>query len=216
MDTSIGKGLAALCCAGTPSSAILILMSCAVSAVQDKAYCENSGALNVDLEPRSCPAISDRASQHDRDPVFGFAGRPQRHISRLSASASSASDFTYSVVAFCAVVANLAASIAIGLVSDRIGRYRAPMVIVTALGIAGFGLIWLFPSPWVFALATIGPIALFNVISTLLLPISAITRLEWHRLNSAIRSPLFAWRFRSRGFSFPALSVPCWPEPARL
>ncbi|CAN7533360.1 hypothetical protein Brsp04_02679 [Brucella sp. NBRC 12952] len=100
---------------------------------------------------------------------FGFAGAattPYQPI--VGIRVIGLSDFTYSVVAFCAVVANLAASIAIGLVSDRIGRYRAPMVIVTALGIAGFGLIWLFPSPWVFALATIGPIALFNVISTLL------------------------------------------------
>lgn len=100
---------------------------------------------------------------------FGFAGAattPYQPI--VGIKVIGLSDFTYSVVAFCAVVANLAASIAIGLVSDRIGHYRAPMVIVTALGIVGFGLIWLFPTPWVFALATIGPIALFNVVSTLL------------------------------------------------
>ncbi|MDR6434545.1 MFS transporter [Brucella pseudogrignonensis] len=100
---------------------------------------------------------------------FGFAGAattPYQPI--VGIKVIGLSDFTYSVVAFCAVVANLAASIAIGLVSDRIGRYRAPMIIVTALGIFGFGLIWLFPTPWVFALATIGPIALFNVVSTLL------------------------------------------------
>jgi len=100
---------------------------------------------------------------------FGFAGAattPYQPI--VGIKVIGLSDFTYSIVAFCAVVANLAASIAIGLVSDRIGRYRAPMIIVTALGIVGFGLIWLFPTPWVFALATIGPIALFNVVSTLL------------------------------------------------
>ncbi|OYR13432.1 MFS transporter [Brucella thiophenivorans] len=100
---------------------------------------------------------------------FGFAGAattPYQPI--VGIKVIGLSDFTYSVVAFCAVVANLAASIAIGLVSDRIGRYRAPMIIVTALGVVGFGLIWLFPTPWVFALATIGPIALFNVVSTLL------------------------------------------------
>ncbi len=100
---------------------------------------------------------------------FGFAGAattPYQPI--VGIRVIGLSDFAYSVVAFCAVVANLAASIAIGLVSDRIGRYRAPMIIVTALGVVGFGLIWLFPTPWVFALATIGPIALFNVVSTLL------------------------------------------------
>jgi len=94
---------------------------------------------------------------------FGFAGAattPYQPI--VGIRVIGLSDFTYSVVAFCAVVANLAASIAIGLVSDRIGRYHAPMVIVTALGIAGFGLIWLFSTSSAHCF----------------LPISAITRLE--------------------------------------
>jgi len=100
---------------------------------------------------------------------YGFAGAATTPYQPLvGIRVIGLSDFTYSVVAFCAVVANLAASVAIGLFSDRVGRYRAPMLLVTALGVIGFGLVWLYPSAWVFALATIGPIALFNVISTLL------------------------------------------------
>lgn len=100
---------------------------------------------------------------------YGFAGAATTPYQPLvGIRVIGLSDFTYSIVAFCAVIANLAASIAIGLVSDRFGRYRAPMLFVTALGVLGFGVVWLFPSLWVFALATIGPIALFNVVSTLL------------------------------------------------
>ncbi|MDH7791535.1 MFS transporter [Ochrobactrum sp. AN78] len=100
---------------------------------------------------------------------YGFAGAATTPYQPLvGIRVIGLSDFTYSLIAFCAVIANLVASIGIGLISDRVGRYRAPMLVVTSLGILGFGVVWLFPSSWIFALATIGPIALFNVISTLL------------------------------------------------
>lgn len=101
--------------------------------------------------------------------LYGFAGAATTpYQSIVGIRVIGLSDFSYSIVAFCAVIINLLGSIAVGLYSDRVHRYRAPMIAVTATGVVGFGLVWLYPSSWVFALATIGPIALFHVISTLL------------------------------------------------
>ena len=79
--------------------------------------------------------------------LFGFAGaatspyQPVVAIRELGMP-----DAAYSLVIFAAAVANVLASIAIGLLADRRASYRAPLLLTTALGAAGFAAVFFLPS----------------------------------------------------------------------
>lgn len=100
---------------------------------------------------------------------FGFAGAMVSPFSAVvGIRVLGLSNFAYSVVIFCGAVMNVVASVLMGSLADRWGSFRKPMLVASALGFFGHLLVWAFPSPWVFALASIGPIACFYVINTLL------------------------------------------------
>lgn len=94
--------------------------------------------------------------------LFGFAGaatspyQPVVAIRELGMT-----DAAYSLVMFAAAVANVLASVVIGLVADRRASYRRPLLVTTALGSAGFAAVYLVPSALVFAIAMIGPLAAY-------------------------------------------------------
>lgn len=100
--------------------------------------------------------------------LFGFAGaatspyQPVIAIRELGMT-----DTAYSLVIFAAAVANVLASVAIGLLADRRASYRRPLLVTTGLGAAGFAAVYLFPSALVFALVMVGPLAAYGASNAL-------------------------------------------------
>ncbi|MFD1797294.1 MFS transporter [Paracoccus aurantiacus] len=78
------------------------------------------------------------------------------------------SDAEYATIALAASITNVFMAIAIGALSDRFQSYRRPLIVAAAFGILGYGTIWAAPSAIVFALATVGPLALFHATNSLL------------------------------------------------
>ena len=78
------------------------------------------------------------------------------------------SDQAYATIALIASITNVVMAIAIGAMSDRFQSYRLPLIFVSAFGIIGYGAIWAVPSPVVFAVAMIGPLALFHATNSML------------------------------------------------
>ncbi|MBA4489231.1 MFS transporter [Paracoccus sp. S1E-3] len=92
------------------------------------------------------------------------------------------SDNTYAAIALAASVANVVMAIALGALSDRFHSYRRPLIFVASFGIIGYGAIWAAPSALVFALATVGPLALFHATNSMLF---ANVRAQSARFDSA-------------------------------
>ncbi|NHF73281.1 MFS transporter [Paracoccus xiamenensis] len=78
------------------------------------------------------------------------------------------SNNAYAAIALAASIANVIMAIAIGALSDRFRSYRKPLIFVASFGIIGYGAIWSAPSALVFALATVGPLALFHATNSML------------------------------------------------
>jgi len=78
------------------------------------------------------------------------------------------SNNAYAAIALAASIANVVMAIAIGAMSDRFRSYRRPLIFVASFGIIGYGAIWAAPSALVFALATVGPLALFHATNSML------------------------------------------------
>ncbi len=98
--------------------------------------------------------------------VAGAATSPYQAV--LGITELGLSDATYAAVALAASISNVVLSIAFGMLSDRFHSYRRPLIFVSAFGVLGYGAIWAFPTPAVFALATIGPLALFHATNSML------------------------------------------------
>ena len=77
-------------------------------------------------------------------------------------------DAAYSLLIFAAAVANVLASVAIGLLADRRAGYRGPLLAATALGAAGYATVWLLPSALTLALVLVGPLAAYNASNALI------------------------------------------------
>ncbi|SDF96579.1 MFS transporter [Alloyangia pacifica] len=72
------------------------------------------------------------------------------------------SDAAFSALTLCAAVINVIASIYLGTLADRDTGYRKLLMWLAAVGIAGYGAIFLFPHPAVFVLALLLPVSIFN------------------------------------------------------
>ena len=83
--------------------------------------------------------------------VAGAATSPYQAV--LGITELGLSDATYAAVALAASISNVVLSIAFGMLSDRFRSYRRPLIFVSAFGVLGYGAIWAFPTPAVFALA---------------------------------------------------------------
>lgn len=100
---------------------------------------------------------------------YGFAGAATApYQSVLAIRELGLSDNAYAAIALAAAVANVISAIAIGILSDRFQSYRLPLVVVSAIGIASYATIWMMPDPWVFAIVTVGPMAVFHATNSLL------------------------------------------------
>ncbi|MGA0540429.1 MFS transporter [Neotabrizicola sp. VNH66] len=101
--------------------------------------------------------------------LYGFSGAATSpYQSVIGIRELDLSDREYALIALAASIANVVLAIAIGLLSDRFNSYRRPLIVVAAFGVVGYGLIWVWPSPVVFALSTVGPLALFHATNSML------------------------------------------------
>lgn len=101
--------------------------------------------------------------------LYGFAGAAiSPYQSVIGIRELGLSDGQYAAIAFAASIANVVIAITIGALSDRFQSYRRPMIVVACFGVIGYGVIWAMPSALVFALATVGPLALFHAINSML------------------------------------------------
>lgn len=101
--------------------------------------------------------------------LFGVAGAAVApYQSVIGIRELGLSNGEYAAIAFTASVANVIMAIAIGALSDRFQSYRRPLILVTSFGILGYGVIWAAPTPVIFALATVGPLAMFTAANSML------------------------------------------------
>lgn len=101
--------------------------------------------------------------------LYGFAGAatsPYQAV--IGIRELGLSDRAYALIALAASVANVILAIGFGMLSDRFRSFRRPLIVTAAFGIIGYGLIWALPSPATFALAMIGPLALFHATNSML------------------------------------------------
>ncbi|MFE3837420.1 MFS transporter [Pseudogemmobacter sonorensis] len=101
--------------------------------------------------------------------LYGFSGAATSpYQSVIGIRELGLSDQAYAMIALAASVANVVLAIGIGLMSDRFHSYRRPLAFVAAFGVIGYGLVWAFPSAWMFAFATVGPLALYHATNSML------------------------------------------------
>lgn len=101
--------------------------------------------------------------------LYGFAGAatsPYQAV--VGIRELGLSDSAYAAIALAASVANVVLAIGIGMLSDRFQSYRRPLIFVSSFGILGYGMIWAVPSTLTFAVAMIGPLALFHATNSML------------------------------------------------
>lgn len=100
---------------------------------------------------------------------FGLAGAavsPYRSL--IGINEFGLSDQSYSLLIFLAAVVNVAASVLIGILADRLGSYRRPMIFVTLFGIVGYGMTYLVPHVGVFVAAMLVMLPIFGALNSLI------------------------------------------------
>ena len=101
--------------------------------------------------------------------LYGVAGAATSPYQSLIAIRElGMSDSAYAAVTLAASIAYVVMAIGVGLISDKFQSYRRPLIFVTSFGVIGYGMIWASPSALTFALATLGPLALFHATNSML------------------------------------------------
>ncbi|SFR54415.1 Na+/melibiose symporter [Yoonia tamlensis] len=101
--------------------------------------------------------------------LYGFAGgatSPYQAV--IGIRELGLSDNTYAAVAFVASIMHVTLAIVSGYLSDRFQSYRRPLLIVSGFGIVGYAMVWVYPTPLTFIIATIGPLAIFHATNSML------------------------------------------------
>ncbi|MFL0693115.1 MAG: MFS transporter [Agrobacterium tumefaciens] len=129
---------------------------------------------------------------------FGFSGAATSpYMSLIGIRELGLSDAVYSVLIFLAAVVNVSASVTAGIIADRLGHFRSPMILAAIFGIIGFGLVYVVPTPVMFAIATLVLIPVFGTINSLIFAniravSSGMAVRELMAVNSAVRAILSA------------------------
>lgn len=101
--------------------------------------------------------------------LYGFAGAATSpYQSMIAIRELGMSDRGYAALALASSLAYVVMAIAVGMISDRFQSYRRPLIFVSVFGVLGYGLVWALPSVPVFVLATLGPLALFHALNSML------------------------------------------------
>lgn len=101
--------------------------------------------------------------------LYGFAGAATSpYQSMIAIRELGLSNHAYAMIGLTASIGYVVMAIAAGFLSDWFQSYRGPLIFVSSFGVLGYGVIYAFPSPPMFALATIGPLALFHATNSML------------------------------------------------
>ena len=101
--------------------------------------------------------------------LYGFAGAatsPYQAV--IGIRELGLSDATYAALGLTGAVFQVLIAVGTGYLSDRTQSYRTPLIVMSFFGLIGYGMVWLHPSPLTFAVAHIGPLALFHATNSLL------------------------------------------------
>lgn len=128
--------------------------------------------------------------------LFGFSGAATSpYMSLIGIGELGLSNAHYSILMLAAAFINVSASVAGGIVADRLGDPRRPMLAASLFGVAGFAMVYLFPSAAVFVVASLLFIPIFGTVNALIFAnvrgvSSGMTASELMAVNSAIRAVL--------------------------
>lgn len=127
---------------------------------------------------------------------FGFSGAATSpYMSLVGIRELGLSDAIYSALIFAAAVVNVSASVTAGILADRLGHFRSPMLFASAFGVLGFGMVYVMPSQMVFIIAALVFIPIFNSVNSLIFAnVRAVSAgmpvRELIAVNSAVRAVL--------------------------
>ena len=103
------------------------------------------------------------------------------------------SSAVYSLLIFAAAVINVSASLLFGILSDRLGRFRPLVMILSVFGVVGYGLIFAFPTAWVFIASILLLIPVFNALNSVLFgSVRARTNAMGSRATASVNSTVRA------------------------
>lgn len=129
---------------------------------------------------------------------FGFTGAATSpYYSLIGIHELGLSNAAFAAIVFCAAVVNVTASVTAGILADRLGRFRPPMLAICLSGMAGYLLVYLFPSVAVFTLASLILIPVFGALNSLIFAYvrassEALAPRDMIAVNSAIRAVISA------------------------
>ncbi|WP_417691319.1 MFS transporter [Roseibium sp.] len=100
---------------------------------------------------------------------FGFSGAAIAPFqSVIAIQEFGLSDAAYSAIIFTAAIVNVAASVLIGILSDRLGEYRKALLVVTMFGIVGNGLVFFGANSTAFVIALLFLLPIFGALNSLI------------------------------------------------
>lgn len=126
------------------------------------------------MPPHVFPAVdrhaqSDHPDEHDRHrPVRFFGAATSPYQSVVGITELGLSDGFYSALIFAAALVNVAVSVTIGIVADRVGNYRTLMLAVILCGVVGYGAVYLLPTKGSFVLAALMLLPVHGALNPLL------------------------------------------------
>ncbi|NDV01098.1 MFS transporter [Pseudoroseicyclus tamaricis] len=101
--------------------------------------------------------------------LYGFSGAATApYQSVIGIRELGLSDAAYAAVALVGAVFQVLIAVGTGYLSDRAQSYRTPLIVMASFGFVGYGMVWLYPSQATFAIALIGPLAMFHATNSLL------------------------------------------------
>ncbi|WP_370673758.1 MFS transporter [Pleomorphomonas sp. PLEO] len=129
---------------------------------------------------------------------FGFTGAATSpYYSLIGIHELGLSNTAFAVVSFCAAIVNVSASVAAGILADRLGRFRLPILAVCLAGVIGYLLVYFLPTVAVFTVASLMLIPVFGALNSLIFAYvragsEALAPREMIAVNSAIRAVISA------------------------
>lgn len=101
--------------------------------------------------------------------LFGFSGAATSpYQSVVGITELGLSDGFYSALIFAAALVNVAVSVTIGIVADRVGNYPTLMLAVILCGVVGYGAVYLLPTKGSFVLAALMLLPVHGALNPLL------------------------------------------------
>jgi len=101
--------------------------------------------------------------------LFGFTGAATSpYQSVIGITELGLSDGVYSILIFAAAAVNVAASLWVGVLADRIGNYRILLMTVMVFGVVGYGLVYAVPVAASFVVCTLIILPVYNAMNSLL------------------------------------------------